>query len=544
MERQGRTSKIINIAPAPYLKCDAGASIFIAMRLLFIIAFYLFLHNSISGQPGFSKWFDFGTEATFHNILLDGDSLIICGSIWNEETEKLEALFLKMDTLGNISSFNTYADSLGSHLSFHKGYPIIGTSSGGYLIAGDLLNRQSDFLIIWDSMGVAEAFWEYPYTSNIKTSFLWDILEVADGFLLFSTKQIENFRLDVWVTKIDFNGDIIWENSYGGYDIDESIGSIWQEDENTIVLGCWKSTDQFVSLPSLLKCGSNWIFAIDSLGSIKWEWQSEPCEGDNVKGLHRTADGGWIYATREWAVFNPSNYGAAPKFVKRDSQFNLLWERQVAESYWDSNEMIDLKPTPDGNWVGAGLWLLPEPYNSLLPGYFYAPGCLYKVNEQGDSLWVRCDTVALDNPTWSHRYGGMAVLPSGSIVAAGGFEEFIFGVGDKSWAWVTKVDRHGCMEEPCLVTNVEEVKAKEKAFLQVYPNPARDQVTFDRIGETATAATLLLTDITGKVVWRQLFKEGVVKTIWHTSGIPGGIYFYRFVENGGKEWSGRVVLQK
>ncbi len=475
MERQSRTSKIVNIAPAPCLKCGDGASIFIVMRLLFFIAFYISMLTATAGQPGFSKWFDFSTEATFHNILLNGDSLIICGSVWNEETEKLEALFLKMDTLGNIGSFSTYADTLGSHLSFHKGYPLIGTSSGSYLMAGDLLNRDSDFLILWDSMGVAEAFWEYPYASNIKTSFLWDILEVSDGFLLFSTKQIENFRLDIWVTKIDLYGDIIWENSYGEYSIDETIGSIWQEDENTIVLGCSKATDQFVNPPSLLKCGSNWIFAIDSLGSIKWEWQSEPCEGDNVKGLHRTADGGWIYATRHFEVFNQSNWGAAPKFVKRDSQFNLLWERQVAESYWDSNEMIDLKPTPDGNWVGAGIWVLPEPFYAWSNNHKYTPGCLYKVNSLGDSVWVRCDTVALENHTLFHRYGGIAVLPSGSIIAAGGFKEEIFGMDDKSWAWVTKVDRHGCMEEPCLITSVDEASTKEAegTLCKVYPNPTK-----------------------------------------------------------------------
>lgn len=84
-----------------------------------------------------------------------------------------------------------------------------------------------------------------------------------------------------------------------------------------------------------------------------------------------------------------------------------------------------------------------------------------------------------------------------------------------------------------------------KTSFQVYPNPAQGQVTFERIGGlSSSSAMLLLTDITGKVVWQQQFEEGVLKTIWHTSGIPGGIYFYRLVELGGKEWSGRVVLQK
>lgn len=81
--------------------------------------------------------------------------------------------------------------------------------------------------------------------------------------------------------------------------------------------------------------------------------------------------------------------------------------------------------------------------------------------------------------------------------------------------------------------------------LLVYPNPAKEQVTFERLAhESNKAAKLILTDITGKVVWQQQFKEGVLKTIWHSSNMPGGIYFYRLVEFDGTSWSGRVVLQK
>lgn len=117
---------------------------------------------------------------------------------------------------------------------------------------------------------------------------------------------------------------------------------------------------------------------------------------------------------------------------------------------------------------------------------------------------------------------------------------------------LTRYDRYFGTENCEHDTEMRSAKAETKpdapitkSPFQVYPNPAQGQVTFERIGDpSGTAATLILTDITGKVVWQQQLKEGVLKTIWHTSGMPGGIYFYRFVENGGTEWSGRVVLQK
>ena len=545
MERQGRTSKIANVAPALCLNMPCRCINCTAMRLLFIIALNYLLLNTTAGQPGFSKWFDFGSAANFHNMVLKEDTLIIAGTSKDLSANQWGALFVKMDTNGLVLDSRLHLDTMDGQFAFDQGYPFITTSDGGYLLVGKVFNRESYFIYKLDLNGDIEFFKEYFEPPDILTILPRQIIEIEDGYLICNNAQLQNGLEDIQVVKINSTGEIVWEQFYGEYSRGELVGSIWQDDEKTIVLGCQKPTDEYVNFPSPLRCQSDWIFAIDSLGGIKWEWLSEPCEGRNIIGLHRTVDGGWIYATQRLEAFDQWNWGSAPKFVKRDSQFNLLWERQVAESYWEANEMIDLKPTPDGNWVGAGLWLLPEPYTPLMPGYFYSPGCLFKVDEQGNSLWVRCDTAAMENHTLYHRYGGIVVLPSGSIVAAGGFKEQMLGAGSKSWAWVVKVDRLGCMAQPCLITNVTEIKAGLLPQFWVYPNPSLGQVTFERTIEQANTATaLILTDITGKVVWRQQLKEGVLKTIWHTSGMPGGIYFYRLIERGGTEWSGRVVLQK
>ena len=44
---------------------------------LLIATLCLSLAGSGTAQPGFSKWFDFGTEVIFHNILADEDTLVI-----------------------------------------------------------------------------------------------------------------------------------------------------------------------------------------------------------------------------------------------------------------------------------------------------------------------------------------------------------------------------------------------------------------------------------------------------------------------------------
>ncbi len=534
MERQSRASKITNKTPELRVKCSAGISIFTAMRLFFIAAFCLFLLTTTAGQPGFSKWFDFGIAANFHNMVLKGDTLIIAGTTKDTTTNQWGALFVKMDTNGVILDYRLHLDTMDGQFAFNQGYPFISTSDGGYLLAGKLFNRESYFIYKLDVNGDVEFFKEYFEPPDILTLQPRQMLEVSDGYLISTSAQLQNGINDIQLVKINDTGEVLWENFYGKYSKSETVSSIWQEDENTIILGSSKETDEFVELPSLLKCGSNWIFAIDSLGEVKWEWQSEPCEGNRVKGLHRTADGGWIYATRNFEVFNQSNWGAAPTFVKRDSQFNLLWERQVAESYWDANEMTDLRPTPDGNWVGAGTWVMPEPFNPLLTNdyYFYTPGCLYKVTEQGDSLWMRCDTVPMENHTYYHRYGGVAVLPSGSIVAAGGFKEEILGVGNKAWAWVTKVDRNGCMEGPCPITSVGEANAAEaeKALCRIFPNPTKDVL---QIKTKNRAELIKLMNMDGQILatWKA---PPPIKMI-DVSHLAAGIYFVEIRFDGARE---------
>ena len=506
---------------------------------------FLILHGTAVGQPGFSKWFDFGLAANFHNIVLKEDTLFIAGTAKDPATSQWGALFVKMDTNGVIADYRLHLDSTGGQFAFDQGYPFLSTSDGGFLLAGKVFNRDSYFLYKLHANGEVEFFKEYFRPLDILSVLPQQAFELQDGYLIITSALLQNGLRDIQVTKVNDAGEMLWEQLYGEYSKAETVGSIWQEDDNTIVLGASKTTDQHVNFPAPLKCGSSWIFAIDSLGAPKWEWQSAPCEGNIVRGLHRTGDGGWIYATRDFQAFNAANWGAAPTFVKRDSLFNLLWERRVADSYWDSNEMLSLAPTPDGNWVGAGLWLLPEPYNSMLPGYFYAPGCLYKVNEQGDSLWARCDTVALDNPTWSHRYGGVAVLPSGSIVAAGGFDEEIFGVGNKSWVWVTKVDGQGCLQAPCGPVSAQEELPSEAGYCRVYPNPAREEVNFERPRKYAGAAALIMvSDATGQSVWQHQLGSQDLKAAWQAQNQPAGVYFYRIVYADGATYGGKVILQQ
>ena len=80
-------------------------------------------------------------------------------------------------------------------------------------------------------------------------------------------------------------------------------------------------------------------------------------------------------------------------------------------------------------------------------------------------------------------------------------------------------------------------------YIEVYPNPANEHVSFDsRISTDHKAAMLIITDLNGRVVHRldQLPDYGTV--VWQTDSHPNGIYFYQVVNSTEVLQTGKIVL--
>jgi hypothetical protein len=81
-------------------------------------------------------------------------------------------------------------------------------------------------------------------------------------------------------------------------------------------------------------------------------------------------------------------------------------------------------------------------------------------------------------------------------------------------------------EDPDDTDNVENVQNVIASGLNIFPNPASDvlNVKFD----AASATTIQLVDITGKVIDTQLTQAGTVTTSFATTEINSGVYFVNF----------------
>lgn len=92
-------------------------------------------------------------------------------------------------------------------------------------------------------------------------------------------------------------------------------------------------------------------------------------------------------------------------------------------------------------------------------------------------------------------------------------------------------------------TNISKTKTSQE-LLKVYPNPAKDNVTFEyNLSETANI-NIVVAGITGQVVYQTELANNSGKISWNTNSIAAGVYTYKLVKDGQALQVGKLVITK
>jgi len=269
---------------------------------------------------------------------------------------------IKTDPSGLIE-WNTY---LGTPHDDHAGQ-VLETSDGGFILIGDQDNSGQGDSDIWliktNSQG--DSLWTRSY-GGTQSDQGYDILADEDGgfVLLGSTESQGNGGKDIWLFKIDVNGNEQWSHTYGngsddvghsmihtydgGYMIRYVIESYGEgntavgllrlgpnrEEVWTRTIGGSKgiagtsfqriSDDEYVMSCSLFDNGDNaynaYLIKINDSGDILWDASFGDIENDKARSVIQTLDGGYAM------VGSTNNFGNGDKFtsdlwlIKTDSK--------------------------------------------------------------------------------------------------------------------------------------------------------------------------------------------------------------------------------
>ena len=81
----------------------------------------------------------------------------------------------------------------------------------------------------------------------------------------------------------------------------------------------------------------------------------------------------------------------------------------------------------------------------------------------------------------------------------------------------------------------------EKKIVKVYPNPAIDEIHFDIENNSRQPQTILLRDVSGRMIYEALFTENEV--VVNSTEIPNGMYLYTILFTDKKPLQGKIIIQ-
>ena len=164
-----------------------------------------------------------------------------------------------------------------------RSFGVVNAHDGGYVLAGA---SESDDFDIANPKGSYD-FWAVKVDKN--GNFEWessfggtgidqaqDILATEGGYIIVgntfsSDTQVtkNNGQSDVWLIKIDDNGQLLWQKSFGGAGFDAAHSVRPTSDGGLLICGNSKSFDGDVSE----NFGENdiWVFKTNALGELQWE---------------------------------------------------------------------------------------------------------------------------------------------------------------------------------------------------------------------------------------------------------------------------------
>ncbi|WBX78175.1 hypothetical protein PG911_07955 [Tenacibaculum ovolyticum] len=294
-------------------------------------------------QEGNEVWFkkyDIDTGHGFPEIKETSDGGFIILGWYN---------FLKLDSLGNLEWSKTFP--CGAQINCEL-FSASETNDGNYLVGGHLSNDWNTtlstgvatkaYLILIDNNG--NILWKKSFGSTWSQS-IRDIIHNGDNtFTVFGDIEASGYTYDpnqsnidnnFWVIKIDIDGNIIWEKSYGDGKMDFPKKIIKTSGNNFVFIGnSWGAYDISESV----------IYKINNNGNVIWNTPFQYSNSDSVYSVIENLTG-------EIMILNQTEvqYNQFSMVLNKYSRQGTLINNKFYTNYGG----FDLKPTSDGGYILA-----------------------------------------------------------------------------------------------------------------------------------------------------------------------------------------------
>lgn len=290
-----------------------------------------------------------------------GNGYVVAGSSTSFEIGKTVAWIVRLDQDGNALWNRTYNENFGGEFRY------VTDLDDGFLLVGNTfttLGSANGYVLKIDNNG--NPIWNITLQANSGVNKLFSAAKIQDDFVLVGlTEQAGNGNSKVWLVKIDSEGNVIWNKSYGDSADSAGRGVTLTQDDCYMVAGYTDGAANGDYDFLVLK--------IDDSGALLWNRTYGGLESDKAYGI-APAVGGCIIAgdTRSKGAGDSDAW-----IIKIDLNGNFVWDKTFGGESFDVPTCIML--LPNGDYLVGGI--------TFSFGNGQRDFWLFKVNDAGRVLW-------------------------------------------------------------------------------------------------------------------------------------------------------------
>jgi hypothetical protein len=358
-----------------------------------LLLILLFLNATVSKtQITFNKNYGgFNTETAYRVEICEDKGYIVAGYTRSMGQGYASMYLLRTNKYGEVLWEKAYGGNL-----VEKAYAVAITPGGSFVAVGSTTSfgqgQEDIYIVKVDKDG--NKVWEKTF-GGIGSEEAWDIRYTNDGGFIISgfTNSWGAQFFDAFLLKIDADGNEQWKKLYGGGSFDAGFCVRQTNDGGYAVLGQTHSYGE--------GNGSFYFFKTDSEGNVQWEKTYGGQAPDEGRYFQLTNDGGYILTGKT------ESKGAGDEDIyvlKVDNEGNLQWEKTYGGDKKDTGKSVE--PTSDGGYI---ITSSSRSFNWIVPWIW-----IIKTDANGEVQWTK------RYGNWDHDHGHH-ILPTddGGYIATG-----------------------------------------------------------------------------------------------------------------------------
>ena len=531
---------------------------FILMSILYLIIMPAFTQHILFDWQSCIKGGKYYTTDASVCPALDG--YFVAATQARESLYGEDLVLIKTSVLGDSLWTKYYGGSKDDWLcgvfpTLDGNYYIVGTAAS---TDGDItFNPYPGFANIWvvkiDSSGYK--LWDKVYGGSNKDDATNAVVTNDGGLAILGSTysydgDITNFygARDVWLLKLDNNGNKQWDFTVGTPGFDYAYGITQIQDSGFIISGgfqegsngniqCYNADSNYLD---------GFLFQLDKNGIFKSKKCFHGSKDDRIEQVLTLADGYLVSGATSSPDIASTNIGyhpgASPNgdpyidfwLQKTDFDFNIEWQRCYGGSGWDY--IIKVYPCSNGDYMMFGT---TNSYNGDVSGIHH-----YSLTDQSDDIWmVRIDS--LGDILWQRCIGKISAerLTYNSVLKLDE-AHYVLSVEDEGckidgdFTCTTTDDPYHCYYYAWVIqindtaASVGITEQLSSIKIKLYPNPATDYVVLEIPPEfDMKHAMAEITDISGRKIQSVVLAGH--KPYLYTGDLPAGLYLLRIVNKEG-----------